>query len=237
MRPHETGRADRIAVRNARRHYDRRTGLTWMRCNYGQACTESGGCSGEVKLLDWDAAIRLRLPGNIAWRLRQKDELESIVATNCKRPAIDETVFPDTPSSSVLDGHADRAVVCRGSVLSNRHVDVECPPHDALCCSAGATRPMNEDRPRKPIDCPWDRPRRSQTIEISRRPNVGQDHRALASIGGTRGQPSVCSGEQRAPPARRLYETGHQHKYVRSYHGVSFPLLIFWQRQLRAVRP
>ena len=43
-------------------------------------------------------AIELRLPGNIAWRLPQKDELESIVATNCKRPAIDETVFPDTPS-------------------------------------------------------------------------------------------------------------------------------------------
>jgi hypothetical protein len=40
----------------------------------------------------------LRLPENIAWRLPQKDELESIVATNCKRPAIDETVFPDTPS-------------------------------------------------------------------------------------------------------------------------------------------
>jgi hypothetical protein len=69
-----------------------------MRCSYGQAWTESGGCSGEVKLLDWDGAMGLRLPGNIAWRLPQKDELESIVAANCKRPAIDETVFPDTPS-------------------------------------------------------------------------------------------------------------------------------------------
>ena len=39
-----------------------------------------------------------RLPGNVAWRGPQKDELETIVATNCKRPAIDETVFPDTPS-------------------------------------------------------------------------------------------------------------------------------------------
>jgi Protein of unknown function (DUF1566) len=59
---------------------------------------KAGGCSGEVKLLDWDGAMGLRLPENIAWRLPQKDELESIVATNCKRPAIDETVFPDTPS-------------------------------------------------------------------------------------------------------------------------------------------
>ena len=89
--------ASRFEIRGDTVH-DRRTGLTWMRCSYGQAWTESGGYSGEVKLLDWDGAMGLRLPGNIAWRLPQKDELESIVATNCKRPAIDETVFPDTPS-------------------------------------------------------------------------------------------------------------------------------------------
>ena len=89
----------------------------------------------------------LRLPGNIAWRLPQKDELESIVATNCKRPAIDETVFPETPSISVLDEHADRPILCLGGVLSDRHVDVEFPPHDALCCSAGANWSMNDTAP------------------------------------------------------------------------------------------
>jgi hypothetical protein len=42
--------------------YDRRTGLTWMRCSYGQAWTESGGCSGEVKLLDWEGAMDCACP-------------------------------------------------------------------------------------------------------------------------------------------------------------------------------
>ena len=78
--------------------YDRSTNLSWMRCSYGQAWTESGGCSGSVELLDWDSAMGLRLAGNPAWRLPQKDELGSIVATNCKRPAINETVFLETPS-------------------------------------------------------------------------------------------------------------------------------------------
>ncbi len=45
---------------------------------------------------------------------------------------------------SVLDEHADRPVLCLGGVLSDRHVDVEFPPHDALCCSAGANWPMND---------------------------------------------------------------------------------------------
>jgi hypothetical protein len=84
--------------------YDRRTDLTWMRCSYGQAWKEESGCTGEVKLLDWESAMRLRLPGDAAWRLPRKDELESIVATNCKRPAIDETVFPDTPSIQYWTG-------------------------------------------------------------------------------------------------------------------------------------
>jgi hypothetical protein len=78
--------------------YDKKTHLIWMRCSYGQEWTEGGGCSGAVKLLDWDSAMALRLPGTDAWRLPQKDELESIVAINCKKPAIDETVFPATPS-------------------------------------------------------------------------------------------------------------------------------------------
>jgi hypothetical protein len=88
--------------------YDKSTNLTWMRCSYGQAWTDDGGCSGSAKMLDWDSAMGLVLPGGAAWRLPQKDELESIVATNCKRPAINETVFPGTPSiqywTSTLSG-------------------------------------------------------------------------------------------------------------------------------------
>jgi hypothetical protein len=78
--------------------YDKSTDLTWTRCSYGQQWTEGGGCSGSVKQLDWDSAMGLHLEGDASWRLPQRDELQSIVASNCKRPAINETVFPGTPS-------------------------------------------------------------------------------------------------------------------------------------------
>ena len=44
--------------------YDETTDLTWRRCSYGQEWTEGGGCSGSVKLLDWDSAMGLHLQGN-----------------------------------------------------------------------------------------------------------------------------------------------------------------------------
>jgi hypothetical protein len=78
--------------------YDKSTNLTWMRCSYGQEWSDVGGCSGLVKLLDWDSAMGLHWQGDAAWRLPQKDELQSIVAPGCKKPAISETVFPGTPS-------------------------------------------------------------------------------------------------------------------------------------------
>jgi hypothetical protein len=78
--------------------YDKSTDLTWTRCSYGQQWTDGGGCSGSVKLLDWDSAMGLHLQGDAHWRLPERDELQSIVEPNCKRPAIDETVFPGTPS-------------------------------------------------------------------------------------------------------------------------------------------
>ena len=80
--------------------YDRNTNLTWMRCSYGQVWIENGGCSGSVKLLDWDSAMGLRLPGNAAWRLPQKDELGSIVATNCRGLRSTKPCFPERRRSS-----------------------------------------------------------------------------------------------------------------------------------------
>jgi hypothetical protein len=78
--------------------YDKSTDLTWTRCSYGQQWTEDGGCSGSVKLLDWHSAVGLHLQEDADWRLPERDELQSIVAPNCKKPAINETVFPGTPS-------------------------------------------------------------------------------------------------------------------------------------------
>jgi Protein of unknown function (DUF1566) len=59
---------------------------------------EAEGCRGSVKLLDWDSAMGLHWQGDAAWRLPQRDELQSIVAPGCKKPAVNETVFPGTPS-------------------------------------------------------------------------------------------------------------------------------------------
>jgi hypothetical protein len=78
--------------------YDRSTDLTWTRCSYGQQWTEDVGCSGSVKLLDWHSAMGLHLQRDADWRLPQRDELQSIVASNCKKPAINDMVFPGTPS-------------------------------------------------------------------------------------------------------------------------------------------
>jgi Protein of unknown function (DUF1566) len=78
--------------------YDKSTDLTWTRCSYGQQWTEDGGCSGSVKLLDWHSAVGLHLQEDADWRLPERDELQSIVAPNCKKPAINEKVFPGTPS-------------------------------------------------------------------------------------------------------------------------------------------
>ena len=36
------------------------------------------------------------VPGDNAWRLPTKDELDGIVESDCKKPAINEDVFPDT---------------------------------------------------------------------------------------------------------------------------------------------
>jgi Protein of unknown function (DUF1566) len=76
--------------------HDLKTRLAWMRCSYGQTWRKGGGCDGDVKPVDWDAAMALRVSGDSGWRLPTKDELDSIVARDCKKPAINEDVFPGT---------------------------------------------------------------------------------------------------------------------------------------------
>jgi hypothetical protein len=76
--------------------HDLKTKLAWMRCSYGQSWRKGGGCDGDVKPVDWDAAMALRVPGDSAWRLPTKEELDSIVEWDCKKPAINEDVFPGT---------------------------------------------------------------------------------------------------------------------------------------------
>jgi hypothetical protein len=137
--------------------YDRRTGLTWMRCSYGQAWTESRGLlrRGQTPGLGRGNGIALarkhRLETSPEGRVGEhcSDQLQ---AARDRRNGVSRYAV-----DSVLDDHADRPVLCLGGFLSDRHVDVEFPPRDALCCSAGPNWPMNDtglgtrhDRPPAP---------------------------------------------------------------------------------------
>lgn len=72
--------------------YDRKTKLTWQRCSVGQKWKEGLGCVGVILQMTWKEAMLLETP---VWRLPTRDELASLVASNCENPAINEEVFPD----------------------------------------------------------------------------------------------------------------------------------------------
>jgi hypothetical protein len=75
--------------------YDTRTALTWMRCSVGQRWDEQAGCAGVPKKLMPD---RVAKGWAGSWRMPTVHELESIVAGNCRHPAVDEDIFPGTLS-------------------------------------------------------------------------------------------------------------------------------------------
>lgn len=76
--------------------YDKMTDLTWQRCTLGRHWKD-GFCIGVARAMSWDEAMQ---QGNGVWRLPSKDELLTLVATNCTQPAINEKVFPDVGVSS-----------------------------------------------------------------------------------------------------------------------------------------
>ena len=79
---------------------DATTGLTWMRCSMGQTWTGST-CSGSASEYIWSDAVALTT--NFAsyhdWRLPNVRELLTIVDRTVINPAINTTVFPNTPAS------------------------------------------------------------------------------------------------------------------------------------------
>lgn len=98
---------------------DRRTGLRWQRCPVGFALNDGGtpldygddGCdaSGTITA-DWQGALQaaesLNAGGGFAgfndWRLPNIKELMSTVERQCAAPAVNLTVFPDTPPSALF---------------------------------------------------------------------------------------------------------------------------------------
>lgn len=86
--------ASRFVARNGE-VYDRQTNLTWQRCSVGQRWIESGSCTGSAAKFKFDDAQALPTG---AWRVPTVEELTSIVAEHCREPAVDDEIFPGTPS-------------------------------------------------------------------------------------------------------------------------------------------
>jgi hypothetical protein len=81
------------------------TGLTWMRCIIGQ--DNSADCAGAVTNFTWTQALETArdlnneggFAGHSDWRLPNINELNSIVETSCRNPAINENIFPNNAST------------------------------------------------------------------------------------------------------------------------------------------
>jgi hypothetical protein len=78
------------------------TGLTWKRCSEGLS---GAACEvGTAATFTWQEALQVaaatNFAGNNDWRLPNIKELGSIVERQCTMPAINEIVFPATPTMS-----------------------------------------------------------------------------------------------------------------------------------------
>lgn len=84
------------------------TGLMWQRCAVGQVMTNSV-CSGTANLYDWDVASMLtsNFAEEVDWRIPTPDELNSLVDYSRSGPAINTSLFPNTPWSSFWSNLAD----------------------------------------------------------------------------------------------------------------------------------
>ena len=86
------------------------TGLTWKKCSEGQNYnSDSNSCDGVAITISWQAALQQAQAvnagdtgeslGQTNWRVPNIKELSSIVELSCSNPAVNEVVFPATPSS------------------------------------------------------------------------------------------------------------------------------------------
>lgn len=82
------------------------TGLQWSRCAIGQTY-RNGSCQGPATVYYWDeaqeAVDQVNRTGELAglndWRLPTVEELRSIVEECREAPAINTSIFPNTPGS------------------------------------------------------------------------------------------------------------------------------------------
>lgn len=84
---------------------DKATGLVWKRCSEGQNW-DGTTCTGIYTLHDWQSALQAGsdavFAGESDWRLPNKNELASLVESQCITPAINTTIFPATPAAALF---------------------------------------------------------------------------------------------------------------------------------------
>ena len=87
---------------------DSKTNLIWKRCSEGQTW-DGTTCAGSASTYTWQGALSATealnkgegFAGKTDWRVPNIKELGSIVELKCYSPAINLSVFPDTPSENV----------------------------------------------------------------------------------------------------------------------------------------
>ncbi len=78
--------------------WDKQTDLIWQRCSLGQSW-DGSACTGAATRHTWQQALEAAKAAGGGWALPDKRELQSLVERGCNNPAINSTVFPNTPSS------------------------------------------------------------------------------------------------------------------------------------------
>ncbi len=77
---------------------DTQTGLIWQRCSLGQSWN-GATCAGSAGVYTWQSALQAARDLGNGWRVPNFKELQSLVEEACYSPAINETLFPATPSN------------------------------------------------------------------------------------------------------------------------------------------
>ena len=81
----------------------KKTGLMWSQCLLGQSGSDC--TSGNSNIYTWEKALEVTAASTLAgyndWRLPNVKELGSIVEEACYDPAINLSIFPNTPSEGV----------------------------------------------------------------------------------------------------------------------------------------